>query len=47
MRCPTVFGTHLKKEVFVTHSKNVFLNNLVLKHMFFIFLCEETLCETD
>lgn len=33
MRCPTVFGAHLKKEVFVTHSKNVFLNNLVLKRM--------------
>lgn len=37
MRCPTVFGTHLKKEVFVTHSKNVFLNNLVLERMFFYF----------
>lgn len=37
MRCPTVFGTHLKKEVFVTHSKNVFLHNLALKHMFFYF----------
>lgn len=34
MRCPTVFGSHLKEEFFVTHSKNVFLNNLVLKHMF-------------
>lgn len=29
MRCPTVFGSHLKEEVFVTHSKNVFLNNLI------------------
>ena len=38
MRCPAVFGTHLKKEVFVTHSKNVFLNNLVLKRMSFYFL---------
>lgn len=37
MRCHTVFGTHLKKEVFVTHSKNVFLNNLVLKRMSFYF----------
>lgn len=35
MRCLTVFGTHLKKEVFVTHSKNVFLNNLVFKRMSF------------
>lgn len=35
MRCPTVFGSHLKEEFFVTHSKNVFLNNLVLKHMSF------------
>ena len=37
MRCPTVFGTHLKEEFFVTHSKNVFFNNLVLKRMFFYF----------
>ena len=37
MRRPTVFGRHLKEEVFVTHSKNVFLNNLVLKRMFFCF----------
>lgn len=37
MRRPTVFGTHLKEEVFVTHFKNVFLNNLVLKHAFFYF----------
>lgn len=37
MRCPTVFGTHLKEEVFVTHSKNVFLSNLVLKRMSFNF----------
>lgn len=37
MRCPTVFGAHLKKEVFATHSKNVFLNNLVLKRMSFYF----------
>lgn len=37
MRCPTVFGSHLKEEFFVTHSKNVFLNNLVLKRMFFYF----------
>lgn len=37
MRCPTVFGTHLKEEFFVTHFKNVFLNNLVLKRMLFYF----------
>ena len=37
MRCPTVFGAYLKKEVFVTPSKNVFLNNLVLKRMSFYF----------
>lgn len=37
MRCPTVFGSHLKEEVFVTPSKNVFLNNLVLKRMSFYF----------
>lgn len=37
MRRPTVFGSHLEEEVFVTHSKNVFLNNLILKHMFFYF----------
>ena len=37
MRCPTVFGTHLKEKFFVTDSKNVFLNNLVLKRMFFCF----------
>lgn len=37
MRCPTVSGSHLKEEVFVTHSKNVFLNNLVLKHTSFYF----------
>ena len=47
MRCHTAFGSHLKEEVFVTHSKNVFLNNLVLKRMFFVFLCEETDRETD
>lgn len=35
MHCHAVFGAHLKKEVFVTHSKNVFLNNLVLKRMSF------------
>lgn len=23
MRCPTVFGAHLKEEFFVTHFKNV------------------------
>lgn len=46
MRCPTVSGSHLKEEFFATHSKNVFLNNSVLKHMFF-FLCEETVSETD
>lgn len=28
MRCPTVFGSHLKEEVFVTHSKNVFFTIL-------------------
>ena len=37
MHCPTVFGSHLKEEVFLTHSKNVFLHNLVLKCMFFYF----------
>lgn len=37
MHRPTVFGTHLKEEFFVTHSKNVFLNNLLLKRMFFCF----------
>lgn len=35
MRCHTVSGSHPKEEFFVTHSKNVFLNNLVLKRMFF------------
>lgn len=38
MRRPTVFGTHLKEEFFVTHSKNVFLNNFVLERMSFYFL---------
>ena len=37
MHCPTIFGTHLKEEVFAAHSKNVFLNNLVLKRTFFYF----------
>lgn len=37
MRCPTVFGSHLKEDFFVADSKNVFLNNLVLKRMFFYF----------
>ena len=37
MRYPTVFGSHLKEEFFVTHSKNVFLNNLVLERTFFCF----------
>ena len=37
MRYPTGFGSHLKEEFFVTHSKNVFLNNLVLKGMSFYF----------
>lgn len=37
MRCPTVFGSHLKEEFFVIHSKNVFLHNLVLKRMSFYF----------
>lgn len=37
MRRPTIFGTHLKEDFFVTHSKNVFLNNLVLKRTFFCF----------
>lgn len=37
MRCPTVFGSHLKEEFFAAHSKNVFLNNLVLKRMSFYF----------
>lgn len=47
MHCHTVFGSHLKEEFFVTHSKNVFLNNRVLKRMFFGFLGEETVRETD
>lgn len=37
MRCHTVSGSHLKEEFFVTYSKNVFLNNLVLKRMSFYF----------
>lgn len=37
MRCHTAFGSHLKEEFFVTHSKNVFLSNLVLKRMSFYF----------
>lgn len=37
MCCHTAFGTHLKEEFFVTHSKNVFLHNLVLKRMSFYF----------
>ena len=47
MRCPTVFGSHLKEEFFVTHSKNVFLTILFKNVCSFIFLCEETICETD
>ena len=47
MRCHTAFGSHLKEEVFITHLKNDFLNNRVLKRMFFGFLCEETVRETD
>lgn len=37
MRCHTVFSSHLKEEFFVTHSKNFFLNNLILKRTFFYF----------
>ena len=37
MRCQTVFSSHLKEESFVTHFKNVFLINLVLKRTFFYF----------
>ena len=37
MHCPAVFGSHLKEEFFVTHSKYVFLNNLILKRMSFCF----------
>lgn len=37
MRCPTVFGSHLKEEFFVTHSKNVFLNNLFKTHVLLFF----------
>lgn len=25
MRCPTVFGSHLKEKVFITYSKTFFL----------------------
>lgn len=38
MRCHTAFGSHLKEEVFITHlKKNDFLNNRILKRVFFYF----------